>query len=181
VWAVVDKDNEYGINDLEENINNCKNNEKYIILDKIQDPGNLGTIIRSAVSFDVQNIICIEGTVDAFSPKVIRSTMSGIRKIKIYNILNNDIDKMSDMFINSKYNMIATSLNADKYVNEEKITNKDIFVMGNEANGVSDILASKCNKHIKIPMESIMESLNVATATTILMYEQYIRGNSNAC
>jgi len=172
ILAVIDKENEYNIDDLEKHISN---NEKYIILDKIQDPGNLGTIIRSAVSFGVKNIICIEGTVDVFSPKVIRSTMSGIRKVKIYNVLNNEIDKMINILSDSKYNIIGTSLAAEKYIRDENISSKDIFVMGNEANGVSEELLQKCDRYIKIPMETSMESLNVGVATSILMYEQYLK------
>ena len=170
ILVVIDKENEYNIEDLEKHI---INNEKYIILDKIQDPGNLGTIIRSAVSFGIRNIICTEGTVDAFSPKVIRSTMSGITKVKVYNILNSEIDKLVNILNKEKYNIIGTSLVADKYICDESISNKDIFVMGNEANGVSEYLLQKCDKYIKIPMEDSMESLNVGVATSILMYEQY--------
>lgn len=177
VLVVVKKNNEYSLDDLDEQISSSRNtDEKYVILDKIQDPGNLGTIIRSAVSFDVRNIVCIEGTVDVFSPKVIRSTMSGISKVNIFNISNEEIDKMCNIFERAKYNIVATTLTAQKYINEENISNKDIFVMGNEANGVSESLLSKCVKQVKIPMESTIESLNVATATTILMYEQYVRG-----
>ena len=175
ILVVINKDNEYNIDVLEKHITE-NNRQKYIILDKVQDPGNLGTIIRSAVSFGVKNIICIEGTVDAFSPKVIRSTMSGIRKVNIYNVLDNDIDRMINILNSEKYNIIATSLEAEKYINESDISNKDIFVMGNEANGVSNQILKKCNKHIKIPMESAIESLNVGVATAILMYEQYLRG-----
>lgn len=177
--AVVDKNNEYDLCDLENYFKgNDKINKKFLILDKVQDPGNLGTIIRSAVSFNVENIICLEGTVDAFSPKVVRSTMSGISKVKIYNISNNEIDKLIGIFKNAGYNIVATSLNAEKYINEEDISYNDIYVLGNEANGVSNELLEKCNKQVKIPMENAMESLNVATAGTILMYEQYVRGKA---
>lgn len=172
ILAVIDKENEYSIDDLE---NNIANGEKYIILDKIQDPGNLGTIIRSAVSFGIRNVICIEGTVDAFSPKVIRSTMSGIRKVNIYNVSNNEIDKMINILKNSKYNIIGTSLLAEKYISDDNVSRKDIFVMGNEANGVSEELLKNCDRYIKIPMENSMESLNVGVATAILMYEQYLK------
>lgn len=176
VIAVIEKKNEYDVYGLEKYIKKGDKKERYIILDRIQDPGNLGTIIRSAVSFGIQNIICIEGTVDAFSPKVIRSTMSGVTKVKIYNILNDEIDKLINILKDNEYNIIATSLDSEKYVNEETISYNDIFVMGNEANGVSEKLLESCYKKVKIPMEKMMESLNVATATTILMYEQYVRG-----
>lgn len=175
VLVVVDKQNEYNLNELKTKLGRS-NTEKYIILDKVQDPGNLGTIIRSAVSFGIENIICMEGSVDAFSPKVVRSTMGGIRKVNIYNILNNEAKDMFDILNKFNYKIVATSLAAENYINDENIDNSYIFVMGNESNGVSKEILDKCNKLVKIPMENTMESLNVGAATTIIMYEQYIRG-----
>lgn len=178
ILAVVNKHNEFAIDELEENLKiNLK--EKYIILDKIQDPGNLGTIIRSAVSFGVKNIICMEGTVDSFSPKVVRSTMGAIRKVKIYNIPNNEVEQLIYMFKNNRYRIVGTTLDAKNYISRENIDDYDIFVMGNESNGVSDEILIRCDKHVKIPMEKTMESLNVGVATTIVMYEQYISKNKH--
>lgn len=177
VMAVIDK-KEYNIQELEQTLNNL-NNQKFIILDKIQDPGNLGTIIRSSLSFDIKNIICIEGTTDAFSSKVVRSTMSGILKANLFYIKEDEITKLADIFKNKGYTMISTDLTAEKYVNEEDIDDKTIFVMGNEANGVSQEIKNICDKFVKIPMESTMESLNVAIASSIAMYEQYINGMKN--
>ena len=175
ILVVVNKQNEYTLEELETNLNQ-NIEEKYIILDKVQDPGNLGTIIRSAVSFGVENIICIEGSVDAFSSKVVRSTMGGIRKVNIYTISSNEIENMIDILKKHKYKIVATSLNTENYINDENIDDKYIFVMGNESNGVSKEILDKCNRLVKIPMENTMESLNVGAATTIIMYEQYIRG-----
>ena len=177
VMAVIDK-KEYNIQELEQTLNNL-NNQKFIILDKIQDPGNLGTIIRSSLSFGIKNIICIEGTTDAFSSKVVRSTMSGILKANLFYIKEDEITKLADIFKNKGYTMISTDLTAEKYVNEEDIDDKTIFVMGNEANGVSQEIKNICDKFVKIPMESTMESLNVAIASSIVMYEQYINGMKN--
>ncbi len=175
ILVVIDKENEYNLEKLELNLNNNVT-DKYVILDKVQDPGNLGTIIRSALAFGIKNIICIEGTTDVFSSKVIRSTMGAIRKVNIYNVQSNEIAKMTQKLKTSNYKIVGTSLDAEKYINEEDINDKHVFVMGNEANGVSSALIEKCDSLVKIPMDSIMESLNVATATTIVMYEQYIRG-----
>ena len=177
VIAVIDK-KEYGINELGEILNADVGN-KFIILDKVQDPGNLGTIIRSAKSFGIDNIICISGTVDAFSPKVVRSTMGAILKTNIFYIKENEIDMLVSSLKNNGYNIISTSLEGEKYLNEETITTKTIFVMGNEANGVSKELLDYSDKFIKIPMQDTMESLNVAVASSIVMYEQYIRGDRN--
>ena len=177
VMAVINK-KEYNIHELEQTLNNL-NNQKFIILDKIQDPGNLGTIIRSSLSFGIKNIICIEGTTDAFSSKVVRSTMSGILKANLFYIKEDEITKLADIFKNKGYTMISTDLTAEKYVNEEDIDDKTVFVMGNEANGVSQEIKNICDKFVKIPMESTMESLNVAIASSIVMYEQYINGMKN--
>ena len=179
VIAVIDK-KEYDINDLVEILKNT-DNAKYIILDKVQDPGNLGTIIRSAISFGINNIICIQGTADAFSSKVVRSTMSGILKANLFYIKENEIKELIDVLKNNNYIIISTSLNGEKYLNDDCIDNKTIFVMGNEANGVSQEVLDNCDRFVKIPMENTMESLNVAIASSIVMYEQYIRGVNNAC
>ncbi len=174
VIAVIDK-KEYSIDKLKEILNVDANN-KFVILDKVQDPGNLGTIIRSAKSFGIDNIICISGTVDAFSPKVTRSTMGAILKTNIFYIKENEIDMLVSSLKNKGYNIISTSLEGDKYLNEETINDRTIFVMGNEANGVSKELLDYSDKLVKIPMQDTMESLNVAVASSIVMYEQYIRG-----
>lgn len=179
VLAVLDK-NEMELKKLEDKLKNEKT-EKYIILDKVQDPGNLGTIIRSCVGFNIKNIICIEGTVDAFSPKVTRSTMGGIRKVNIFTVKEDEIDEMINIFKENKYSIVTTALTSKKSVREETIDNKTIFVMGNEANGVSQKLFDSCDKKVKIPMEKELESFNVAVAASIVMYEQYIRGGKSAC
>ena len=173
VMAVIDK-KEYTKVDLQSFLEKYVDN-KYIILDKIQDPGNLGTIIRSAISFGVINIICTEGTVDAFSPKVIRSSMGGILKVNIFYISDAEMQDVFKMLKAKKYSIIATSLKAEKYITEEPIDDKYIFVMGNEANGVSKKILGTCDKFVKIPMENTMESLNVGVASSIIMYEQYIK------
>lgn len=177
VVAVIDK-NEYDITKLELYLDTSKN-QKYIILDKIQDPGNLGTIVRTCVSFGISNIICIEGTVDAFSSKVVRSSMSGILKSNIYYIKENEIEKLINILKSKEYNIISTSLKTDKYLNEIELNDKSIFVMGNEANGVSDKLLNLCDSLVKIPMNNEIESLNVAIASSIVMYQQYINEIKN--
>lgn len=175
VISVIDK-KEYDIKELEKRLNTV-DNDKYIILDKIQDPGNLGTIIRSSVSFGINNIICVEGTADAFSPKVVRSTMSGILKVNLFNIKENEIEKLAYILKNKGYIMASTDLEAKEYVNEKNIDEKTIFVMGNEANGVSQEIKNKSDMFVKIPMENTIESLNVAIASSIVMYEQYVKRN----
>jgi len=153
--------------------------EKFIILDQISDAGNMGTIIRTAVAFGVNNIICTKGCVDVYSPKVIRSAMGAIEKVRIFNLDRLDKTEVIEILESNGYILCGTDLKAKKYLNEIKPNNKWIYVLGNEANGVSDEYKSLCKENIKIPMEPIQESLNVAIAASILMYNGYVGGTTN--
>ena len=159
------------IDNLQEHI---LNNESFIILDKIQDAGNLGTIIRSSVSFDVINIIATVGTTDIYSPKTIRSTMGAMNKVNIWYLNQEEIEEAILSLKENNYEIIGTDLNAKDYLKDTKINFKSVFVMGNEANGVSEEIKKQCNKNIKIEMQETQESLNVGVATSILLYERYI-------
>lgn len=159
------------INSLKEHI---INNESFIILDKIQDSGNLGTIIRSCVSFDVINILATVGTTDMYSPKTIRSTMGAMNKVNIWYLDEQEILEAIKELKENGYEIIGTDLNGKEYLSNIKLNFKSIFVMGNEANGVSENLKKLCNKNIKIEMQETQESLNVGVATSILLYERYI-------
>ena len=139
-----------------------------LILDKIQDAGNIGTIIRTADAFGIDTVICTKGTVDIYSQKVLRSTMGSILREKI--IYTDDIS-----FLKEKgYKLIGTVLD-EKSISLEKFdfSKKCAFVMGNEANGISDEIKSICNEFVKIPMTGNAESLNVAVATSIILYSAY--------
>lgn len=170
ILTVLDK-KELALTDLLKSINNS---EKIIILDKVSDAGNIGTIIRTAVSFNVKNIICIKGTVDVYSSKVIRSAMGALGKLNIFYLDYNELEIMKTNLKQQGYELIATDLKAKKYINECKTSKKHVFVLGNESNGVSDKMKSLCDSYIKIPMEETQESLNVGVAAAILMYEGYI-------
>ena len=153
---------------------NC--GEKIIVLDAVSDAGNMGTIIRTAVSFNVKNIICIKGTVDVYSSKVVRSAMGALQKLNIFYLDYSEIEILKETLEVNGYKLIATDLTANKYLNECKMSKKLVFVLGNEANGVSDKMKLICDDYIKIPMEQTQESLNVGVAAGILMYDAYVRG-----
>ena len=164
---------EYLLSDI---VNAIKNNEKIVILDKIQDPGNMGTIIRTCVSFGIENIICVKGTVDIYSSKVVRSTMGALEKIKIYYLDENEIILLKKNLKDENYVIVATDLKAKKYLNETVPYKNTIYVLGNEANGVCDKIKNICDDSVKIKMEEKQESLNVGIATGILLYDLYTRG-----
>ncbi len=155
------------------NINALNIDSNILILDKLQDAGNVGTIIRTAFSFNVKNIICLDGTTDIFSPKVLRSTMATILKVNIIYIRDNELTESLNKLKNKGYKIIGTSLQTDTYISKEVVSGKCIFVIGNEANGISKEIINSCDTLVKIPMNNDAESLNVACATSIMLYEQF--------
>ena len=140
---------------------------RYLYLDCVADPGNMGTIIRSADAFGIKGIILSEGCVDVFNPKVLRSTMSGIFNVSLY-FDNGDI---LDNFRENGFKIAGTFLNNAIRVDEFDYTDKCVIIMGNEANGISMQVEEKCTHRITIPMTGGAESLNVSVACGIILYE----------
>lgn len=152
------------------------NSYRYLFLDKIRDPGNLGTIIRTADAAGFDTIYCSKDCVDIFNDKVIRSTMGSIFHIPI--VENVDLIELAQDLKKQKFEIIGSSLEGELiYLNRLQIPDKFALVLGNESNGINDNLLSLCNKKIKLPIYGKAESLNVAVAAGILMYaytDQYI-------
>lgn len=148
------------------------NYSKVLILDKIQDPGNLGTIIRTADAFNFDCIILGKGTTSLYGQKVIRSTQGSNFHIDCFD--NIDLVELIDEM--NEFNIFATSLKADKYIEQlDNITGKVAVVFGNEGAGVSEEILSKVNNLLKISMPGRAESLNVSIAAGIVMH--YISTN----
>ena len=141
--------------------------EDAIILDRVQDPGNLGTILRSAVGFGVKQIICSKGTVSAWSPKVLRAGMGAHFKLQIFE--NQDLSKAISKI---ETPIFATSLQAEKSIYDKNFTTKTAWIFGNEGAGVSLELLSKVKNQVIIPQVGQIESLNVAMAATVCLAEQ---------
>ena len=141
-------------------------NDWVVALDTIQDPGNLGTIIRLCDWFGVKNIICTKDTVDCFNPKVLQATMGSIARVNISYLDLIDFLKKSDTQIYGTFMDGASIYSA-------KLPKKGIIIMGNEANGISEEISQTIKNKISIPQfgEKTTESLNVATATAILLNE----------
>ena len=142
-----------------------------VMLDDIQDPGNLGTILRTIDSIGLKQIIVSKETADAFNPKVVRSTMGAIFRIKIIES-ENLIDTIKNIKKNH-FKLIVTSLQTDNTIYDINY-NKKIIVIGNEGNGVSKEIQDMADEKIKIPMLGKTESLNASVATGIVLYE-YVR------
>ena len=152
----------------------CKINENkeirgnhLLILDNIGDPGNIGTIIRSSNAFNVDTIILSTNSVDIYNDKVLRSTQGMLFKMNIvYYDLVTLIPKLKEM----GYDILGTDVNNGVDVRNIK-TNKYALIMGNEGHGVSENIKALCDKNLYISMNKNCESLNVAVATSILLYE----------
>ena len=132
---------------------------RILLLDEIQDPGNLGTIIRSAVAFNISSIVVGRNSCDLYSPKVIRGTQGMLFHIPIIEC---DLGEV-----------ILTNVNYGEDIRKLKreVKNNFALIMGNEGNGVNPIYMEEADKAIYIPMNDVVESLNVAVATSIILYE----------
>ncbi len=137
-----------------------------IICDRVQDPGNLGTIFRTAHAVGADGVILLKGSADPFSLKTVRSSMGSCFALPLA-----ETDEMPAI---SGYTAFCGTL-SEKTVSlyETVFPNKTMLVLGNEANGASEKVISACEKHIKIPMPGGAESLNVAAAGAIMMYEYF--------
>ena len=142
-----------------------------LALDGIQDPGNLGTILRTADSVNLKQIIVTKNTADSYNPKVVRSTMGAILRIKI--IETDDLAKTLKEAKKNKFKIVATSLDTNNIIYDIDY-NKKVIVIGNEANGVSKEIQELADNKVKIPMLGKTESLNASVATGIILYE-YVR------
>ncbi|MDR3330671.1 MAG: RNA methyltransferase [Endomicrobium sp.] len=150
-------------------IETIKNSGLFIILENIQDPGNLGTIIRSADTFAVKAIFVSKGSADIYSDKTIRATMGSIFHLPVID--NIDIESTLNLMKKERITVFATSLKSKKYLNNIKIPNKSVFIIGNEANGIKNKTENLADDLVKIYMPGNSESLNAAIAASIIMYE----------
>ena len=145
----------------------------YLLLDAIRDPGNLGTLIRSAVGAGFDGVLLYGDCVDPFNPKVIRSTMGTFAFANVWIISRNDIDRLA----NTGYEFCATTGHDGKNLYETAFAKKTVLVVGSEAHGVSDELMQLATQKITIPLAEKCESLNAAMAGSICMFQ--IRNGSS--
>lgn len=157
-------------NDYLSLFNKVVDNHLVLALDGVQDPGNLGTIIRIADWFGIENIFCSHETADCWNPKVVQATMGSIARVKLHYLnLNDLIDQLP-----ADYPIYATLL--DGYnIYEQELSHHGMIVMGNEGKGISPQLRTKINRKLLIPNyppeRETAESLNVAIATSIVCAE----------
>ena len=144
------------------------NQDIIVALDDVQDPGNLGTILRTVDSIGLTQILVSKGTADSYNPKVVRSTMGAIFRIKIIEC--EDLEKTLKEIKKHRFKVVVTSLQTDNTIYEINY-NKKVIVIGNEANGVEQKIQQIADEKVKIPMFGKTESLNASVATGIVLYE----------
>ena len=145
-------------------------NQLNLALDGVQDPGNLGTIIRIADWFGIEHIYCSQDTADVYNPKVVQATMGSIARVKVeYGDLNALIGSLP-----ADVPVYGTLLDGDN-IYEEKLENRGFIIMGNEGKGITKEMAQKVNHRLLIPNYPVgratADSLNVAIATAITCAE----------
>ena len=141
----------------------------FILLEDLQDPGNLGTIFRTGEGAGVDGIIMSRQTVDVYNPKVIRSTMGSVYRVPFLYV--DDLCEVIRTMQEHNISVYAAHLKGKKYYDCYDYRNGTAFVIGNESAGLKEETAGSADEYIRIPMAGKVESLNAAVASSILLYE----------
>jgi TrmH family RNA methyltransferase len=153
-------------------VKNAKLEEKIMLFESVRDPGNIGTIIRTAAAFGIDKLILSSDCADIYSSKVIRSAMGAIFKVKI-NIVE-DFKTSISILKDCGYSILGAALDKNSLIlGNNKVSLNDAIIIGNEGKGISKETLELCDNTLLIPMQDNTESLNAAMAATIIMWELY--------
>ena len=141
----------------------------FVFLENLQDPGNLGTIMRTSEGAGVHAVIMTKKTVDIYNPKTIRATMGSIYRVPFIYI--EETRQTIELLKENKVRVYAAHLKGTTYYDGQDYTGSTAFLIGNEGNGLTEETAVMADTYIKIPMHGKLESLNAAIATSLLIYE----------
>lgn len=142
-----------------------------IVLDGLQDPGNIGTIIRTAEAAGYEAVVLTPGCADVYSPKVVRAAAGSLFRIPIVHGIS--CGHTASLLKKCGKRVVVTDIETDIYYDEVDLSSDTAIVIGNEGRGVSDEMKKASDIKIKIPMQGSIESLNAAVAAGILMYRSY--------
>lgn len=163
------KQRQYSLKNIVDTYDRHENDRiRFVILDRIQDPGNLGTIIRTAEGAGITAIITGNDTVDRYSPKVIRSTMGSIYRVPF--ITADSLPDVIDGLHEYGFTLYAAHLQGAGYYDDIAYSDRAAVMIGNESQGLSSDVSAKADKLVKIPMQGKIESLNAAVAAALFMY-----------
>ena len=141
----------------------------YLVLDGVQDPGNVGTIIRTADAAGLDGVLLSNQCADVFSPKVLRATMGSIFRMNLRTTddLPGELTKLRE----KGYSILSSQLDGTPFYEREKVAEQFALIIGNEGNGVSEQVQQTATHRVRLPMRGGAESLNAAIAAAIMMYE----------
>lgn len=142
-----------------------------MVLENLQDPGNLGTIMRTGEAAGITGVIMNAGTVDLFNPKTIRATMGSVFRVPFLYV--DDLPQTVEKLRQEDIRVYAAHLEGKEYYDDISFLGPAAFLVGNEGNGLTQEAASRADQYLKIPMEGRIESLNAAVAASLLMYEAH--------
>ena len=148
-----------------------------VVLEELQDPGNLGTIIRTGEAAGVTGVIMSAGTVDLFNPKTIRATMGSVFRVPFLYV--DDLPQTVEQLRQGGISVYAAHLEGKTYYDDVSFLGPTAFLVGNEGNGLTEETASRADRYLKIPMEGRIESLNAAVAASLFMYETHRQRSSS--
>lgn len=140
-----------------------------VVLDRLQDPGNIGTILRTADAAGYLGAILLKGTADIYSPKIVRAAAGSLFRLPV--LMAETPEQTIDLLRRYKKKIVCTTLNTDHYYYDVDLAEDAAVIIGNEGNGVCRAFLTESDLQVKIPMEGTIESLNAAVAAGILMYE----------
>ena len=149
----------------------AKEDAVWVALEDLRDPGNLGTVLRTAEAAGVTGVLLSGSSVDMYNPKVVRSTMGAIFRVPHF-YADDFLEELEEMK-RCGATLYAAHLLGTQYYDEPEYMGRSVILIGNEANGLSDEAAKKADCLVKIPMEGKAESLNAAVATSLFVYEAY--------
>lgn len=141
----------------------------FVVLDRLQDPGNIGTILRTADAAGYSLAIVMKGTADIFSPKTVRAATGSLFRMPV--VFLDSVSELREFTKAAGKKLVATCFDTQRYYFDEDLTNNIALVIGNEGNGICEEIIESSDLKIKIPMQGNIESLNASVAAGILMYE----------
>ena len=147
-----------------------------LVLEDVQDPGNVGTILRTAEGAGAAGLVLSTGCADLFAPKTIRSTMGSV--LRVPAVYTDDLQGAVGQMKQAGITVYAAHLQGQKIYDEQEYAQRNALLIGNEGRGLSDALAKTADIRVRIPMEGKLESLNASVAAGILMYTIYSKRNS---
>lgn len=148
-----------------------RDNALFVILENLQDPGNLGTIVRTGEGAGITGVIMSDTTVDIYNPKVIRSTMGSIYRVPF--VYEKNLVQVLERLHEAGVKTYAAHLKGEDYYDSFSFKEPTAFLIGNEGNGLTQELSECASSYLKIPMEGKVESLNAGIAAALLMYEAH--------